>query len=119
MIITLVIIIGFYLWLLYKTDWLKIRLPVGIQCTYTASCQWRLSDNAVTNDMKLELVGLSNNGHKLAWGEFKVWMIPLCGWGYAYQYRNFAPEYKIELIAPGSKYTFRTQSISVSIKGGI
>lgn len=104
-----------FAWLLYETNFLRVRLPIGIQCEYGASCEWHLTDSAVTKDMKRELIdlSLSHNGHKLSWGVFKDWMSPLCGWGYAYQYRDFRPEYKIELIAPGSHYTFRTDSIPV------
>lgn len=36
---------------------------------------------------------------------------PLCAWGYAYQYQNFMPEYKIELITPTAKYTIKSKSI--------
>jgi len=66
--------------------------------------------------MKNELVNLSlnNNGKKLHnRGEFCYHIPPIGGWGFAYQYRNFTPEYKIELIAPGSKYTFRTESTAI------
>ena len=98
-------------WLLYETDFLRVRLPVGIVCQRN----YCMPDSEVTELMKYELVKLSpNNGKKLhGRGEFCLHIPPLCGWGYAYQYRNFTPEYKIELIAPGSKYTFRTESISI------
>lgn len=102
-------------WLLYETDWMRVRLPVGI--IGELSCEWRLADNQVTKDMRQELIDtwFSRNGDK------QSHMIrchleigsPLCGWGFAYQYRDFTPEYKIELIAPGSKYTFRTESIPI------
>lgn len=105
-----------FTWLLYETDWMRVRLPVGFQCLIGDSCDWRLVDSAVTDFMKDELVNLSlsNNGKKLHnRGEFCYHIPPMGGWGFAYQYRNFTPEYKIELIAPGSKYTFRTQSTSI------
>ena len=101
-----------FTWLLYETDWLRVRLPVGITCEL--SCEWRLADSAITEAMKTELINLSNNGHKLhSQGEFQNNIDPLCGWGYAYQYQHFTPEYKVELIAPGSKYTFRTESTEI------
>ena len=98
-------------WLLYETNYMRVRLPMGITCE--PFCQWRLPDSKVTKKMRQELIDLPSNGHRRAWGEFKDYMTPLCGWGYAYQYKDFRPEYKIELIAPGSHYTFRTSSIPV------
>uniref|UniRef100_A0A6M3LJV6 Uncharacterized protein n=1 Tax=viral metagenome TaxID=1070528 RepID=A0A6M3LJV6_9ZZZZ len=108
MVVIILIGLAFY-WLLIETDYLRIRLYAGVICEIGACCDWRLSDNQVTKDMKEELIKRSNNGHKLKWGEFKDYMIPLCGWGYAYQFRDFAPEYKIELISEHSHYTWRTQ----------
>ena len=102
------------IWLLYETDFMRVRLLVGSQCQIGECCNWRLPDSAVTKDMKQELISKARGNGKLHnLGEFSLHMVPLCGWGYAYQYKNFEPEYKIELIAPGSKYTFRTQSIPI------
>lgn len=101
-----------FTWLLYETDFMKVRLPIGIICEL--SCEWRLADNQVTKDMKRELVNLSLSNKKLHnRGEFCYHIPPIGGWGFAYQYRNFTPEYKVELIAPGSKYTFRTESTQI------
>ena len=109
MIIGLTLILTSFIWLLYETDWMRVRLPVGIIC----EPRWYMPDSAVTKVMKQELIDLSRNGYKRSWGEFKNWMSPLCGWGYAYQYRNFTPEYKVELISDHAKYTFRTSSIPI------
>lgn len=103
-----------FTWLLYETDWVRVRLLAGHQCLTGECCDWRLPDKVVTLAMQRELINLSNNGgRRRSNGEFKEYMSPLCGWGFAYQFRNFKPEYKIELIAPGSHYTFRTESTQI------
>ena len=102
-----------FTWLLYETDFLRVRLLIGVQCQAGECCDWRLPDSAVTGDMKQELFDKAWSKTNSAWGYFKDYHNPLCGWGFAYQYKDFEPEYKIELIAPGSKYTFRTQSTAI------
>ena len=112
MIATIVIVSLAFYWLFYESDWLQVNLR-GVLCETGSCCDWRLQDTQVTKDMKRELINLSNNGHILKWGEFKDYMIPLCGWGYAYQFRDFQPEYKIELIAEHSHYTMRTNNTQI------
>lgn len=98
-------------WLLFETNWLRIRLPMGL-CFKIGDCSsWRLPDEAVNHDMKSELLS--------KWTLTKIQralfeqdnLSPLCGWGFAYQYRDFEPEYKIELIAEHSKYTIKSNNM--------
>ena len=114
MIATIIIFsIAFY-WLLVETDWLQVRLLAGISCIVGTCSDWRLADNQVTDDMKRELYNSNGRyGKRHSTGEFVEWMNPLCGWGFAYQYRNFKPEYKIELIDEHSHYTMRTNNTEI------
>lgn len=91
-------------YLLHETDWMRVRLLVGPMFEVGACCQWRLPDSAVTEDMRHELIQLTRNG-KHTQGEFVGWMTPLCGWGYAYQYRNFRPSMSLELVTEHSRIT--------------
>lgn len=111
MILSILIIA--FAWLMYETDWLRVRLPVGLICKSGECCDWRLSENQVTSQMINELLckwdinkvqrAMFDSGH----------LKPLFGWAFAYQYRNLMPEYKIELIDEHSKYTMRTESMPV------
>ena len=105
MISTIIIVSLALYWLARETDYMRIKLLVGVSCEVGACCAWRLLDNYVTEDMRQELRRRSNNGHKLTWGEFKDYIDPLCGWGYAYQYSNFKPPVSLELVTGHSKIT--------------
>lgn len=113
MIISIAILVAAFIWLGYETDWMRVRLELYTPCEYGACCSWRLQDTQVTKDMKQTLFDKSWSKAGNAWGYFKDYHPPLCGWGYAYQYREFYPEYKIELISEGYKQTMRTQSIPI------
>ena len=113
MISTIIIVSLALYWLARETDYMRIKLLAGVSCEVGVCCAWRLLDSQITDDMKRELRKRSNNGHKLTWGEFKDYIDPLCGWGYAWQFRDFEPEYKIELIAEHSHYTMRTQNVKI------
>lgn len=111
--ISLIIVGLAFIWLGYETNWMRVRLFVGIAIKTGACCDWKLSDSRVTDIMKRKLYDLSFGKARRSWGEFKDWIEPLCGWGYAYQYKDFKPEYRIELISEHAKYTMRTESVSI------
>ena len=101
-----------FVWLGYETDWLRVRLLVGNALDIGACSLWRLADNQVTDDMKRELIG-KRNGKRRTPGEFGDGFTPLCGWGFAYQYKDFKPEYKIELFTEKAHYTMRTENVNI------
>jgi hypothetical protein len=111
--ITTILIVGtaFY-WLLYETQWLTINLCQWLEIG--ACCQWHLPDSAVDKDMKQELLQSwfnTKSVDKIMRCHFDLPdMQPLFGWGYAYQYRNLKPEYKVELIDGTSKVTINSNS---------
>jgi len=92
------------LYLLYETDWLRIRLLIGDMFEGGACCEWHLPNSAVTEDMRDELIRITRNGRHGV-GEFVDWLAPLCGWGYAYQYRNFKPPVSLQLVTEHSRIT--------------
>ena len=106
-------------WLLHETDYLRVRLIIGSYqvCEIGECCQWRLPDCAVTQDMKQELIGSWRNGNK----KTNLWLSTLetsdsnllCGWGYAYQYREFEPEYTVELLRPGYHATMHIKDQTI------
>lgn len=111
--ISLITILIACIWLGYETDWLTVRLPVGLTMGAGACCEWRLADNQVTKNMKRDLINRWQLT-KISLALFKGhYLEPLCGWGFAYQYQSFEPEYKIELITEHAHYTMRTQSTSL------
>ncbi len=103
------------IWLGHETNWMRIHLPVGITYTIGACSQWRMSDSAVDGVMKRDLLHDWFGGgacDKILRCHFDLPnQQPLFGWGYAYQYRNLKPLYKIELIDEHSHYTMRSESI--------
>lgn len=111
MIATIIIVSMAFAWLLYETDYMRVNL--AFYCEYGASCDWRLQDVQVTKDMKQELFDRAWGKVGNIQGYFKCYQSPLCGWGYAYQFRDLQPEYRVELITEHSKQTMRTSSIPV------
>lgn len=112
-----ILIVGLALyWLLIETDYLRVNL-MGIMASVGDCCEWRLQDSQVTDGMKIDLRKQWFNGRgcdKLIRCHFEQdGAQPLFGWGYAYQYRNLQPEYKIELIDEHSHYTMRTDNMKV------
>lgn len=112
MIPTIIIVSLAFLWLGYETRWLTVRLEAYTPCEYGANCEWRLGDGQVDKTMKWELL----HRWQLRGTEgirFDADIIqPLFGWGYAYQFRNFQPEYAIELIGAGYKTTIHSNNAS-------
>lgn len=106
-----VIIIGLaFAWLLIETDYMRVRLYMGVSCKRGDCCEWRLSESQVTKQMKHELLciwELSKVDRAKFDGEH---IAPLFGWAYAYQFRHFTPEYIVELIGQGYKTTIRSHS---------
>ena len=113
MIATILIVgLAFY-WLLLETKWLTINLSQW--CKLGSCCQWRLPDSAITHDMKCELLHDWFAGKavdKILRCHFdQDGAQPLFGWGYAYQFHNLKPEYKVELIDGTSKITINSNSV--------
>ena len=103
------IILLAFIWLGYETKWLTIRLGAVAPITHLY-----LSDSAVTSDMRHELLGVWFGGKavdKILRCHFdQLGAQPLFGWGFAYQYKDFKPEYKIELLGPGYKTTIVSEN---------
>ena len=106
-----------FAWLGYETDWLRVKLLVGIECAVGGCCPWRMSDSAVTEAMKDSLINSWESRHALNKVQVALLdgghMTPMCGWGYAFQFRDFRPEYKIELIDEHCHFTMQTANTSV------
>lgn len=101
-------------WMLYETNYLRVRFYVGEICKEGDCCQWKFKDEWVTDEMKAELIRGWTNLPKEIRAKFEQGIqTPMCGWGYAYQYHDFKPEYKIELISEHSKITMQTESQNV------
>jgi hypothetical protein len=108
------IILTAFCWLLVETDYLRVRLPVGILYEIGASCQWHLPDDAVTDDMKQELLNLWSKLPKEVKAKFAQGLeSPLCGWGYAYQYRNLTPECAVEMTIGNVRYNMTIKQPSI------
>ncbi len=108
MILPILITILGILWIGYETNWqyriiLTPKYPIG-DC-----CQWRLQDNQVDNIAKANLMKMWKLNGSYSGGHLE----PLCGWGFAYQYRYFMPEYKVELIEPHARYTLATNNTEI------
>jgi len=97
MITTAIIVSLAFSWLAYETDWLRVRLAVGIIDT----CQRK---------SWLELKPWHPNRQFPFWVRFPSVMSPLCGWDYILNTMHIIPEHKIELITDTAKYTIRSQS---------
>lgn len=114
MLVTLIVFALAFLWMLKETDFLRVRFYVGQTCHEGDCCQWRFKDEWVTPEMKTELLNLWTNLPKETLARFKSGIeSPLCGWGYAWQYHDLKPEYKIELLSEHSKITMQTESLNI------
>lgn len=111
-----------FVWLLYETNWMMVRLLAGLDYKIGDCCQWRLPDCSVTEEMKDELIRLWKGkqalkglsiGSRYGSGNTSTDMAPLCGWGYAYQYHAFMPPTTVELLAPGYHATMNIKSPSI------
>lgn len=121
MIFLIIWLVSWFTWLLYETDWMRVRLPVGIiselpQCRYIS---WNDLENlaqAIPDKQKPFWLKHPIN-IKTIWGlnnqPLGASMEPLCSWEWLKNRLHIIPEYKIELISATSRYTFRTQSIPV------
>jgi hypothetical protein len=94
MIASLIIISLAFVWLLYESDWMRVRLPVGASN--------KLTMIEVTRDMLINpcLSKPSNNGY-LSPGVEDI----LPGWEWLESRKHPVPEYRFEIIAWGCKHT--------------
>ena len=60
--------------------------------------QYRLPDAVVTDDMRQELITRF---------KFPAGFVPLCGWGYIWQYQDFNPDIEVVISYPGVKHTIK------------
>ncbi len=113
MIATIIIVSLALYWLALETDYLRINLMIPL-CENGACCHWHMPDTAVDDDMRHELIRSWTNLDKLTRARFLSGEeSPLCGWGYAYQYRNYAPDCKVEMSIGNIRYniTFRDTKV--------
>lgn len=113
--IALAIIIPVYLLACFAIiDALMPRKPAIIldgQCS-----QWRMSDDSVDFDMRQTLCArwLKSKGiDKLQYARLSTGaQSPLCGWGYAWQYQDFKPDYTIQILTPDNmRFTVKSDSV--------
>jgi len=97
MIVLILIVIAF-IWLGYETDWMRVRLLVGVQ-----SSEHRKS--------WLDLKPYTTKKTDPFWLRWPEIMEPMCGLKWLEETMHIIPEYKIELISPGCKQTIRSESV--------
>ena len=117
MILSLILLIIAFTWLLKETDYLRIKLLSGLCFIPGDCCKWRLPDSAVTDDMKRDLINSWTHLPK----EIKCRFLdgiesPLCGWGYAYQYRDYEPECLVEMNIGNVRYKMTIKTSDVLTK---
>lgn len=98
MILALLIITTAFIWLGHETDWLTVRLLVGIDKPPIIPC--------TQGQIRLLRNRFFNNGFKRSiknWGSYIALGIadPLCGWEYIRDYGELQQEYKMEVMAYG------------------
>ena len=86
MIATLTIIILAFAWLGYETDWMRVRLPIGL--------------NLLPNWLSFD------------WSSWKKYIEPICGWEWIQNRYHPTPIYKVELITEHAHYTIHSHSTS-------
>jgi len=92
MIATIIIVSLALAWLLAETDFMRVRLAVGIIDT----CQRKSWE---------ELKPWNPNKQFPFWVRFPNSMSPLCGWDYVLNTMHIIPEHKLELITATARYT--------------
>lgn len=106
MILSLIIIALAFYWMLWETDYLRVRLLVG------AIPQSELLVYKTWDELR-ETIGIIPNKQKPFWFKYPENMQPLCGLNWLETTEHIVPEYKIVLISESSKITMRTNSIPV------
>ena len=97
MIIGIILILGSFIWLLHEADFLRIRLPIGLEPT-PIKYQYKTWE---------ELKPYYPNKQYPFWVRFPEYMSPLCGWQYVIETMHIIPETRVELcFGNGYKQTF-------------
>ena len=99
-------LIGLYVMAVFDALTLK-RVAAPLQCQ---SSPWRMSDDAVDHEMRRELLNQWRAGlSKIQYACLESGATaPLMGWGYAYQFRDYAPPLEVTLTMPGESYTLKS-----------
>jgi len=101
-------------WLMFETNFLRVRLYCTMFCNEGDCCRWTLSNEFVTPEMKQELINSWTHLPKELQSRFLSGNeSPLCGWGFAYQYRDFTPECKVEMNLANVRYSMTIKEPSV------
>jgi hypothetical protein len=107
MLISIIIILIAFTYLLKETDYLRVRLYSGKVCFDGETCEWKFQDDWVTHEMKSQLIRLWSNLPKETLWRFQSGIQePMCGWGYAWQYHDVIPECKVEMNLANVRYKF-------------
>ena len=101
MISTIIIMIAALAWLMYETDYMRVRLLVGESTQPIVYKTWE------------ELKPCDVRKTDAGWLRFPKSIAPLTGWDWLLNTMHIIPEYKVELIAEHSKITMRTQNTSI------
>ena len=90
-------------WLLYETDWLRVRLPYGKEPDKLKYKTWAELKSGLLQTKK------SDPG----WLKFPDICTPLCGWEWLKNTIHIIPENKIVLIREHSKITMQTERMDI------
>jgi len=101
--LTSILILAF-IWLLAETDWLRIRLLIGVNATPIVY-QYK------TWEEILAMLPCKLTKNDPGWLRFPGNMAPLTGWDWLHNTMHIIPEYKIELIGIGYKTTINSNSM--------
>ena len=103
MIATIIITGLAFAWLGYETDWMLVRLPMGID-TLPIEQKYKTWEELKP--------GKILKAHPF-WLRFPDLMEPMGGWDWVKNTMHIIPEVKIELIAEHSHYTMRTENTDI------
>jgi len=121
MILSILTLIPGIIWLLYETEWLRVRLPIG------KAAEQPQGRYVSWNDIENQIQYLPDR-FKPFWIKHRVIiktirglnhqilgaaMQPLCGWDWLLNREHIIPEYKIELALDGIHYQMNVKSDSI------
>jgi hypothetical protein len=107
-VLTLTLLPILYLTILAIVDALTLQRKPSIELTGQCS-DWRMRNESVTPAMITALLNIWRpNLSKVEYAKLETGATaPLMGWGYAYQFRDYAPPIELSLSMPGESYTMR------------
>lgn len=106
----LIWVVASFVWLGYESNWMRIKLLVGIPFKPAIPCT-----REEIIKLRRELFPAPTIRNKWPLGSY-IWggvMEPMCSWEFIRDHKDFNPEFNIELVFPGVRYNMIIQAPAI------